>query len=81
MDIAARSKLVRGVSNHGAAPSFETGAKRCSYCLKCMCLRPPQDEGDKTVGKHRIPAMDVVAQILTNRFSSTSPRCWKGGLR
>jgi hypothetical protein len=32
------ASLVRGVSNHGAAPSFETGARKR--------VHPPQDEAD-----------------------------------
>ena len=39
--------LVRGVSNHGAAPSFETGATRRLRFSGSTYLRPSQDEADK----------------------------------
>jgi hypothetical protein len=46
--------LVRGVSNHGAAPSFETGATLCLCVAEAHALarrrmrwRPPLDEADK----------------------------------
>src|SRR5262249_1586561 len=40
-------RLVRGVSNHVAAPCFETGASRRFRSWRRMFLRPPQDEADK----------------------------------
>jgi len=37
--------LVRGVSNHGAAPSFETGATRCWRLSKARGLAPSSGRG------------------------------------
>ena len=52
-DLDRDRSLVRGVSNHGAAPSFETGATRGSACRKRVGMRPPQDEAEDERGQQK----------------------------